>query len=162
MRKNPGLPPVCILGKWFALFFIYAVSGSKAMQKLSSAICGKRGKNLDDLEQMKGNIFACLYIWEKNWQLFVYRILPHLRHRISEQSPAKICQQNWPFWVNIKMIWIYYLQITCRWLGMLMRSCLAAIDFNENIERPQKVSAKGKQLFREKVKYMNGKYGYRQ
>ena len=38
-----------------------------------------------------------------------------------------------------------------RWLGMLMRSCLAAIDFNENIHRPQKTSASGEGLFKEKV-----------
>ena len=34
---------------------------------------------------------------------------------------------------------------------MLIRSCLAAIDFNENVDRPVKVSADGKQFFREKV-----------
>ena len=35
---------------------------------------------------------------------------------------------------------------------MFIRSCLAAIDWNESVGRPQKVSASGKQLFREKVK----------
>ena len=34
---------------------------------------------------------------------------------------------------------------------MLIRSCLAAIDFNESVDRPQKTSAEGKELFREKV-----------
>ena len=37
------------------------------------------------------------------------------------------------------------------WLGMLIRSCLAAIDFNESVDRPQKTSTEGKELFREKV-----------
>ena len=37
------------------------------------------------------------------------------------------------------------------WLGMLIRSCLAAIDFNESVNRPQKTSTEGKELFREKV-----------
>ena len=34
---------------------------------------------------------------------------------------------------------------------MLIRSCLAAIDFNESVNRPQKTSVEGKDLFREKV-----------
>ena len=34
---------------------------------------------------------------------------------------------------------------------MLMRSCLAAIDFNESVGRPNKFSADGSQCFREKV-----------
>ena len=34
---------------------------------------------------------------------------------------------------------------------MLIRSCLAAIDFNESVDRPQKTSGEGKSLYREKV-----------
>ena len=42
-------------GRASNLFFTF--KGSKAMQKLRSSICGKRGKNLDDMEHMTGNIY---------------------------------------------------------------------------------------------------------
>ena len=44
---------------------------------------------------------------------------------------------------------------SCRWRGMLMRSCLAAIDFNENVDRPAKTSEEGDVCFREKVSESN-------
>ena len=36
-----------------------------------------------------------------------------------------------------------------------MRSCLAAIDFNENVDRPAKTSKEGDVCFREKVSESN-------
>ena len=38
------------------------------------------------------------------------------------------------------------------WLGMLIRSTLAVLDFNNNIKRKGKTSADGKQLYKMKVK----------
>merc|ERR1719186_946722 len=37
------------------------------------------------------------------------------------------------------------------WLGMLIRSALAAIDFNANIHRKSKMSADGKPMYKMKV-----------
>ena len=39
------------------------------MQKLRSSICGKRGKNLDDMEHMTGNIYIECKIECKNTYL---------------------------------------------------------------------------------------------
>ena len=53
MVRDLGLLLVCSLefeNIWVRLSFL----GSKAMQKLRSSILGKRGKNLDDVEQMTG------------------------------------------------------------------------------------------------------------
>ena len=40
------------------------------------------------------------------------------------------------------------------WLGMLIRSALAAIDFNSNIQRKTKMSDDGKPLYKMKVKFV--------
>ena len=38
------------------------------------------------------------------------------------------------------------------WLGMLLRSCVAALDFNFNVNRGTKVSTDGNQMYKMKVK----------
>ena len=39
------------------------------------------------------------------------------------------------------------------WLGMLMRSILAAIDWNENCDRLFKISSTGKAIYKRKVEW---------
>ena len=39
------------------------------------------------------------------------------------------------------------------WLGMLIRSSLAALDFNFNVDRKIKKSADGKPMYKMKVSY---------
>jgi len=37
------------------------------------------------------------------------------------------------------------------WLGMVLRACLCALDWNFNVDRPRKKDASGKDMYREKV-----------
>jgi hypothetical protein len=45
------------------------------------------------------------------------------------------------------------LYIDCSWLGMLMLSIVAALDWNYHINRPGKLGKDGKQLYKSKVNY---------
>ena len=51
------------------------------------------------------------------------------------------------------MIIIQVTQRFCNysWLGMLMRSILAAIDWNENSDRSFKISSTGEPIYKRKV-----------
>ena len=51
--RSPGLLLVLLVTQSRRIM-IYLYSGSKAMQKLRDAICGKSGKNLEDLTHMTG------------------------------------------------------------------------------------------------------------
>lgn len=43
------------------------------------------------------------------------------------------------------------------WLGMLLRSCVAALDFNFNVNRGTKVSTDGNQMYKMKIDRTGGK-----
>ena len=58
--KNLGLLLVVSIMK-VCPCMITEISGSKAMEKLRDAICGKSGKNLDDLTHMTGKHFQHSY-----------------------------------------------------------------------------------------------------
>ena len=54
--------------------------------------------------------------------------------------------------VQLKLLTYVICMFACfSWLGMLIRCCVAALDFNFNVNRRTKVSADGHQMYKMKV-----------
>ena len=107
------------------------------MQKLTSAIMGTNGKNLDDLSHMDGKWWV-----EQFFKHFVSIILEFVHTSDLE---------------NVNSLILKYCpkKISYGWLGMLVRSALAAIDYNENIHREIKLDATGEPRYKMKVRVHN-------
>jgi len=90
--------------------------GSPAWRKLKSAIFGKNGRNLDDLDSLVGS-GTTSGLESVNSLLLKYAPKTH----------------------------------SYSWLSMHIKSCVAAIDFNWNVDRPLKVNEAGNLMYRKKV-----------
>ena len=114
------------------------------MEKLRDAICGKSGKNLDDLTHMTGKHFQHSYY-------FIVPIGIYISVIETKQQPSRISIIGFEI-MNLTILFeefchtgdieslnslqLKYANKTDHfgWLGMLIRSCLAAIDFNESAD----------------------------
>ena len=79
-------------------------------------------------------------------------MLPDESYRESEQPAAEICQQNLFLQVikgqcNYKTSCIYIPS----WLSMLMRTCLACLDWNHNTNRTVKLDKSGHPVYKVKI-----------
>ena len=119
------------------------MKGSFEMKKLREAIMGENEKNLEDLSNMDRKQPFITYI---DMQSVYFRICAYIWSWVSECINSQILQQNLclqvNYWLWVDVLYKFY----SSWMGMLIRSAMAALDFNFNVIRKTKVSADGKQM----------------
>ena len=63
----------------------------------------------------------------------------------------KYANKTFAFGYIIVLSFTVFLFFVSSWLGMIMRTCLACLDWNNNVHRSQKVSKTGAPVYRIKV-----------